>query len=56
MSDQQPEQPAPAPPAAPDPPHMPLIERVASIEDTLNALMARHNAFVNTVVKELGLE
>ena len=45
--------PAAAPPA--DPSHMPMIDRVAAIEDTLTQLIARHNAFINTVVKELGL-
>ena len=56
MSGQQPGQPTvPDYPAPADPPHMPMVERVASLEDTLNELMARHNAFVNTVVKELGL-
>lgn len=45
------------PPDTPDTPdtHMPMVDRVAALEDTLTALMARHNAFVNTVVRELGL-
>ena len=54
MSDQPTEPDTPVAVPA-DPPHMLLVERVASIEDTLTQLMARHNAFVNTVVKELGL-
>lgn len=55
MSGQQPESPTVPDPAPDGPPHMPMVDRMTAVEDIVTQLMARHNAFVNTVVKELGL-
>lgn len=59
MSTPQPQQPQPQPqpgqPLPQRPAHVPLVERVASLEDSFGAFVAQHRQLLEAVRAELGL-